>query len=81
MGGDIRISSRYLDRISRLIQWGLSVQILRPGVESDLVHAFEEGGYFVDDRVDVTTATFPGQDSSPESRGNAPSRRVTSSSG
>jgi membrane fusion protein (multidrug efflux system) len=58
MGVDIRISSRYLDRVTRLIQQGLTGRLLRPGVEGDQEHPFDGKGYFVDNRVDETTATF-----------------------
>jgi membrane fusion protein (multidrug efflux system) len=58
MGVDIRTSSRYLDRVTRLIQHGLTARLIRPGVEGDQEHPFEGTCYFVDNRVDETTATF-----------------------
>jgi membrane fusion protein, multidrug efflux system len=58
MGVDIRISSRYLDRITRLVHQNLSVKLLRPGVEGDQEHPFEGTCYFVDNRIDETTSTF-----------------------
>jgi membrane fusion protein (multidrug efflux system) len=58
MGVDIRISSRYLDRVTRLIQRGLSARLIRPGVEGEQEHPLDGKCYFVDNRVDETTATF-----------------------
>jgi membrane fusion protein (multidrug efflux system) len=58
MGVDIRISSRYLDQTSRLIQQGLPVRLLRPGIQGEQEHPYEGRGYFVDNRIDETTSTF-----------------------
>ncbi len=58
MGVDIRISSRYLDRITQLVRRNLAVRLIRPGVEGDRQHPFEGNCYFVDNRVEETTSTF-----------------------
>jgi membrane fusion protein (multidrug efflux system) len=58
MGVDIRISERYLDRVTGLIQKGLAGRLIRPGVEGDQEHPFDAKCYFVDNRVEETTATF-----------------------
>jgi membrane fusion protein (multidrug efflux system) len=58
MGVDIRISSRYLDRITRLIQQGLTARLIRPSVEGEQEHPLEGKCYFVDNRIDETTSTF-----------------------
>jgi membrane fusion protein (multidrug efflux system) len=58
MGVEIRVSSRYLDRITRLIQRGLSARLIRPGVEGEQEQPLDGKCYFVDNRVDETTSTF-----------------------
>src|SRR5262249_14718037 len=58
MGVDIRISERYLDRVTGLIQKGLTGRLIRPGVEGEQEHPFDASCYFVDNRVEETTSTF-----------------------
>ena len=58
MGVDIRLSSRDLDRISRLIQKGLGVRLRRPGSLGETEHPHEGKCYFIDNIVDETTSTF-----------------------
>ena len=58
MGVDVRLSSRYLDRATRLIRQGLTVRLFRPGLEGDQEHPYEGECYFIDNTVDQTTSTF-----------------------
>ena len=58
MGVDIRLSSRDLDRVTRLTRQGLTGRLLRPGVEGDQEHPFAGKCYFIDNIVDETTSTF-----------------------
>ena len=58
MGVDIRLSSRDLDRISRLIRKGLAVRLSRPGSTGDVEHPHEGTCYFIDNSIDETTSTF-----------------------
>lgn len=58
MGIDIRLSSRDLDRTSRLIQKGLAVRLTRPGSSGEPDHPHEGKCYFIDNKVDETTSTF-----------------------
>ncbi len=58
MGVDIRLSSRDLDRTTRLIHDGLVVRLSRPGFAGDLEHPFEGNCYFIDNTIDEMTSTF-----------------------
>ena len=58
MGVEMRLGSRDLDRITRLIQGGLAVRLTRPGSAGDLEHPYEGECYFIDNTIDETTSTF-----------------------
>ena len=58
MGVDIRLSSRDLDRITRLIHKGLTVRLRRPGTTGETEHPQEGRCYFIDNTIDATTSTF-----------------------
>jgi membrane fusion protein, multidrug efflux system len=58
MSVDIRASSRFLARATRLINRGLSVRLTRPGLEGDEAHPHEGECYFIDNTIDPTTSTF-----------------------
>jgi len=58
MGVDIRVSSRFLARATRLIAHGLPIRLTRPGLQGDLEHPQEGECYFIDNMVDPTTSTF-----------------------
>ena len=58
MGVDVHVSSRYLDRASRLIQSGLTLRLTRPGLEGEQEHPEEGQCYFIDNTIDETTSTF-----------------------
>jgi membrane fusion protein, multidrug efflux system len=58
MGVDVLLSSRELDRITRLVEHGLAVSINRPGPSGDVEHPHEGTFYFIDNRIDETTSTF-----------------------
>jgi membrane fusion protein, multidrug efflux system len=58
MGVDIQVSSRYLDRVTRLIAQGLPVAIYRPGVEGEEARRFPGKATVIDNTVDATTSTF-----------------------
>jgi membrane fusion protein (multidrug efflux system) len=58
MGVDVLLSSRELDRITRLVENGLAASINRPGPSGDVEHPHEGTFYFIDNRVDETTSTF-----------------------
>ncbi len=58
MGVDIQLSSRDLGRITRLIQEGLPIRLIRPGATDEQEHPHEGTCYFIDNKVDETTSTF-----------------------
>jgi membrane fusion protein (multidrug efflux system) len=58
MGIDLRLSSRELDRITSLIEEGLSVKLIRQGPTGLLEHPYPGTGFFIDNTVDETTSTF-----------------------
>jgi RND family efflux transporter MFP subunit len=58
MGVEIKVSSRYLDRIARLIDQGLPVEVFRPGIEGDQTLRFPGKATFIDNTIDPTTSTF-----------------------
>lgn len=55
---DIRVSSRYLDRATQLVQKQTPVELTRPGVEGEEKHPYEGQLYFIDNFIDETTSTF-----------------------
>jgi len=55
---DIRISSRYLDRVTQLVQKQAPVELTRPGVEGEEQHPHNGQLYFIDNFIDETTSTF-----------------------
>lgn len=55
---DIRVSSRYLDRATQLVQRQAPVELTRPGVEGDEQHPYVGQLYFIDNFIDETTSTF-----------------------
>lgn len=58
MGVDIQVSSRYLDRVARLIAKGLPVEVYRPGLEGEEDIRFRGKATFIDNTIDSTTSTF-----------------------
>ncbi|WP_152054328.1 efflux RND transporter periplasmic adaptor subunit [Tautonia marina] len=58
MGVDIRVSSRYLERFSRLIAEGLAVRLTRTGLEGERPYPHEGRVNFYDNRIDPSTSTF-----------------------
>jgi RND family efflux transporter MFP subunit len=58
MGVEMTVSSRYLDRITRLIGQGLPVEVFRPGIEGDKTLRFPGKATFIDNTIDPTTSTF-----------------------
>jgi RND family efflux transporter MFP subunit len=58
MGVDMTASTRYLDRIARLIGQGLPVEVFRPGIEGDETLRFHGKVTFIDNTIDPTTSTF-----------------------
>jgi RND family efflux transporter MFP subunit len=58
MGVDFTVSSRYLDRITRLIGQGLPVEVFRPGLEGEEARRFPGKATVVDNTIDSTTSTF-----------------------
>ena len=55
---DIQISSRYLDKATKLVNEGLPAKLTRPGVEGEEAHPYDGACYFIDNRIDETTSTF-----------------------
>ena len=55
---DIQISSRYLDKATRLVNEGLPARVTRPGVEGEEEHPYVGACYFIDNHIDETTSTF-----------------------
>ena len=58
MGVDIQVSSRYLDRVTRLIGQGLPVEVFRPGLEGEEARRFPGKATVIDNTIDPTTSTF-----------------------
>jgi RND family efflux transporter MFP subunit len=58
MGIDITVSSRYLDRVTRLIGQGLSVEVFRPGLEGEEARRFPGKATVIDNTINSTTSTF-----------------------
>ena len=58
MGVDMTVSSRYLDRITRLISQGLAIEVFRPGIEGDEAHRFSGKATVIDNTINPTTSTF-----------------------
>jgi RND family efflux transporter MFP subunit len=58
VGVDFQASSRYLDRVARLIGQGLPVEIYRPGLEGEEAKRYAGKATFVDNTIDSTTSTF-----------------------
>jgi membrane fusion protein, multidrug efflux system len=58
MGVDVQVSSRYLDRATRLIPKGLAVRLSRPALVGEQEHPYEGKCYFIDNTIDPTTSTF-----------------------
>ena len=58
MGVDIQVSSRYLDRVTRLIAQGLPVEVFRPGLEGEEARRFRGKATVIDNTIDPTTSTF-----------------------
>ncbi len=58
MGVDMTVSSRYLDRIARLISQGLPIEIFRPGIEGDEAHRFPGKATVIDNTINPTSSTF-----------------------
>jgi membrane fusion protein (multidrug efflux system) len=58
MGVDIQVSSRYLDRATRLTREGLTMRLTRPGIEGEQEHPYEGQCYFIDNTIEPTTSTF-----------------------
>ena len=69
MGVDIRISSRYLDRATRLVKKTIKVSLTRPGLDGDQDHPFDGELFFIDNMVDETTSTFLGKARVPNPQG------------
>ena len=69
MGVDIRLSSRDLDRMTALIQKGLTVRLWRPGVLGEQEHPHEGAVHFVDNFIEETTSTFLAKARMPNPRG------------
>ncbi len=66
---DIRISSRYLDRATQLVQQKTPVELTRPGVEGEERHQYNGQLYFIDNFIDETTSTFLSKASMPNPNG------------
>ena len=58
MGVDIQASSRYLDRVTRLIAQGLSVEVSRPGLEGEEARRHRGKATVIDNTIDPATSTF-----------------------
>ena len=58
MGVEVQISSRYLDRATRLTRGGLKTRLSRPALDGDVDHPYEGEFYFIDNTVNETTGTF-----------------------
>jgi RND family efflux transporter MFP subunit len=58
MGVDIQAPSRYLDRVARLINQGLAIELFRPGLEGDEARRFPGKATTIDNTINPTTSTF-----------------------
>jgi RND family efflux transporter MFP subunit len=58
MGVDISVSSRYLDRVTRLITQGLPIEIFRPGLEGEEARRFRGKATVINNTINTTTSTF-----------------------
>src|SRR3954471_2880925 len=58
MGVDIQVSSRYLDRVTRLIAQGLPVEVYRPGLQGEEDIRFPGQATVIDNTINSTTSTF-----------------------
>src|SRR5262249_1641253 len=58
MGVDIQASSRYLDRVTRLIAQGLPVEVFRPGLEGEEARRYRGKATVIDNAIDPATSTF-----------------------
>jgi RND family efflux transporter MFP subunit len=58
MGVDLQVSSRYLDRVTRLIDQGLPVEVFRPGLEGEQDRRHQGKATAIDNTVDPSTSTF-----------------------
>jgi RND family efflux transporter MFP subunit len=58
MGVDLQVSSRYLDRVTRLIDQGLPVEVIRPGLEGEQDRRHQGKATAIDNTVDPSTSTF-----------------------
>jgi len=58
MGIDIQVSSRYLDRVARLIAQGLPVEVFKPRLEGEEARRFSGKVTVVDNTIDPTTSSF-----------------------
>ena len=58
MGVDLQVASRYLDRVTRLIDQGLAVEVFRPGLEGEEARRFPGKATVIDNTIDPTTSTF-----------------------
>lgn len=58
MGVDMQVASRYLDRVARLIERGLPVEVFRPGLEGEEARRFPGRATTIDNTINPTTSTF-----------------------
>jgi RND family efflux transporter MFP subunit len=58
MGIDIQASSRYLDRVTRLIVQGLPVEVFRPGLDGEEARRHRGKATVIDNTIDPSTSTF-----------------------
>ena len=58
MGVDMKVSSRYLGRVTRLIAQGLPVEVYQPGLEGEEARRFPGKATVIDNTIDATTSTF-----------------------
>jgi RND family efflux transporter MFP subunit len=58
MGVDIQVSSRYLDRVTRLIAQGLPIEVFRPGLEGEEARRLRGKATVIDNTIDPATSTF-----------------------
>jgi membrane fusion protein, multidrug efflux system len=58
MGVDLQVSSRVLERATRLVKEGLTIRLFRTGLQGEQEHPEEGVCYFIDNTVNPTTSTF-----------------------
>jgi RND family efflux transporter MFP subunit len=58
MGVDIQVSSKHLDRATRLISEGLTFDLERPGADGEAAHSYPGNVFFLDNKIDPSTSTF-----------------------